>query len=126
MRREQKKKIAETKVPPEPELEQVSIPAESSEPELESPQDEESDSEPTIEEAPQESPDLALEEPTGESAPAELEKTFQTDDVPSVEEEQEELQRKVEALSASTRKILQDDYQATFLGVEKIDEDKLI
>ena len=44
----------------------------------------------------------------------------------SVGEEAAELQSKVDELPASTREMLEDDYQATFLGVEKIDEDKLV
>tara|TARA_Y100001934_G_scaffold264454_1_gene341447 strand:+ start:2656 stop:4140 length:1485 start_codon:yes stop_codon:yes gene_type:complete len=45
---------------------------------------------------------------------------------PSSAAKDEELQSKVDQLASSTRKILEDDFQATFLGVEKIDEDKLI
>jgi len=45
---------------------------------------------------------------------------------PSSAAKDEELQSKVDQLASSTRKILEDDFQATFLGLEKIDEDKLI
>ncbi|MGE4550804.1 MAG: hypothetical protein AAEJ57_05390, partial [Opitutales bacterium] len=68
------------------------------------------------------------EEPEEDSASSQVEEgqnSMPEEESPGTDEN-EELQSKVDQLPDSTRKILKDDYQATFLGVEKIDEDKLI
>ena len=68
------------------------------------------------------------DDPAQETAPSAAEPENESEEIAesSVGEEAAELQSKVDELPASTREMLQDDYQATFLGVEKIDEDKLV
>jgi len=117
-----KKKITETGVSPESAMEQGSAADEFSVKETQPSPDEETDTDSEVEE----SIDLALDDSSRESFADELENTSEPDEVPSVDEEREAVQEKVDELPDSTREILQDDYQATFLGVEKIDEDKLI
>lgn len=64
----------------------------------------------------------SVEEPIAEK----IEPTAESDEVASAGEEQEDLRSKIDELPASTREILKDDFQATFVSLEKIDEDKLI
>ncbi|MFP6854832.1 MAG: DNA polymerase III subunit gamma/tau [Opitutales bacterium] len=108
-----KKKIAESPV-----LEEPSPPLEAVE---EKSADNEEPSQDAVEPA-----TLVGTEPSEESVPLELTDPVELDDPQSVDQERVELNDGIEGIPASTRKILQDDFHATFLGVEKIDEGKLI
>ncbi|MBG29685.1 MAG: hypothetical protein CMI31_06745 [Opitutae bacterium] len=122
---EQKKKIIEPDGAPAADISQNDLAEETSPPDeveelsVEKPENSSADDEsslPSSEESNDDSVEDALEE----------EPELSPEKEPSSAAKDEELQSKVDQLASSTRKILEDDFQATFLGVEKIDEDKLI